>query len=257
MVGSRTPPLGSPGSSPVELVDVSERRRGIALHRQLQSIVPLLTLWLVGISILGVAWAQTTVSLDDLFLSPANLTGAPWYTGALSNLGIFVWTLGVAFASAGAWVARRAGRPDAAKFLTVGACATVILVFDDIFAIHSSVFNDIPGLPKSVAQLIIVAPTLYWAMRYLGDIRRTRFVVLFAGFASLAGSVLVDLSGLFQGETALLIEDGLKFLGILAWSQYFAMTARDIAASSIASTEVAQREPTQGANSPIEFENAA
>lgn len=217
----------------VSPTSASERRRGISVRRQMQALIPLGALWLVGLVVLAAARVQTAAPLRDLFLDPAHLTGAPWYTGALSNLGIFIWTAGVAFAAAGAWVARRAGRPEAARFLTVGAVATLILVMDDIFAVHSSVLNDIPGLPRSVAQLIVVSPALFWVVRYLGDIRRTRFVGLLAALGSLAASVLVDQSGLFSGDTSLLIEDGFKFLGILAWSQYFAMTARDIAASAI------------------------
>ena len=46
--------------------------------------------------------------------------------------------------------------------------------------------------------------------------------------------MLVDVGASVTGDAALLIEDGLKFLGILAWTQYFAITARDIAASTIA-----------------------
>jgi len=211
----------------------SDRRRGFSLRRQARTLVPMAILWVVGVVILTAARVQTAAPLRDLFLDPAHLTGAPWYTGALSNLGIFVWTGGVAFAAAGAWVSRRTGRDSAARFLAAGTIATLILVFDDIFAIHSSVLNDIAWMPKAVAQFLIVAPTLLWVVRFLDDILRTRYLILFAALGCFAGSVLIDQSGLLQGETALLVEDGFKFLGILAWSQYFVLTARDIAASAI------------------------
>ena len=212
-----------------------ERRRGFSLGKQARAIAPLAVLWLVGIAILVAAQAQTAAPLRELFLDPAAITGAPWYTGALSNLGIFVWTLGVAFAAAGAWVAGRTGRQDAARFLTVGTIATLIMVLDDIFAIHSSVLNDVTWLPKAGAQFLIVAPTMFWVLRYLDDIRRTRFIVLFAALGCFVGSVAIDQTGLLRGETGLLVEDGFKFLGILAWCQYFVLTARDIAASALAS----------------------
>ena len=212
----------------------NERRRGFSLRRQARSVLPLGALWFVGLLILAGAQVQTAAPLRELFLDPASLTGAPWYTGALSNLGIFVWTAGVAFAAAGSWIARRTGRDEAAKFLAVGSIATLIMVFDDIFAIHSSVLNDVTWLPKVAAQALIVSPTIVWVLAFLHDIRRTRFLILFAALSSLAGSLLVDQASFFSGESALLIEDGLKFLGILAWCQYFALTARDIAESSIA-----------------------
>jgi len=210
-----------------------ERRRGFSRGRQARSIASLGLLWVSGIAILAVARIQTATPLRDLFLDPAAITGAPWHTGALSNLGIFVWTAGVTFAAAGAWVARRTGREEAAKFLASGTLATLVLVFDDIFAIHSSVLNDITWLPKAGAQLLIVSPTLVWVFGYLNDIRRTRYIILFAGLSCFAGSLLIDQSGFLRGDTALLIEDGCKFLGILAWCQYFALTARDIASSAI------------------------
>ena len=213
-----------------------ERRQGFSLRRQAKTIAPLGVLWFFGLIILLGAQAQTAAPLRELFLDPAHLVGAPWYTGALSNLGIFVWTIGVAFAAAGAWVARQAGRHEASRFLAVGTIATLIMVFDDIFAIHSSVLNDVTWLPRVGAQLLIVSPTIFWVLRYLRDIRRTRFAILFAGLGCLAGSVLVDRLGSFTGDTSLFIEDGLKFLGILAWCQYFVLTARDIAASAIRSS---------------------
>lgn len=220
---------------------IDERRRGFSLRQQVQTVAPLGALWLIGLIILLAAQAQTAAPLRELFLDPAHIVGAPWYTGALSNLGIFVWTIGVAFGAAGAWVARRAGRIEASQFLFVGTIATVIMVFDDIFAIHSSVLNDVTWLPRVGAQLLIVSPTLFWVLRYLGDIRRTRFVILFAGLGCFAGSLLVDRLVTFTGDTALLIEDGLKFLGILAWCQYFVLTARDIAASAIKGTSAPAR----------------
>jgi len=74
-----------------------------------------------------------------------------------------------------------------------------------------------------------------WVLAFYADIQRTRSVLLFAALASLAGSVVVDVGVSLGGDSRLLVEDGMKFLGILAWSQYFAITSRDIAASAITS----------------------
>lgn len=212
----------------------SERRRGFSIRRQAKSLAPLLGLWLVGIAILLVARVQTAAPLRFLFLDPARLTGSPWYTGALSNLGILVWTSGVAFAACGAWVARRTGRDSAARFLAVGAAVTLVLVLDDVFALHSGLLKRTLGVSKSFAQLVVILPAVVWLVAFLPDIRRTRSALLGAALASLAGSVLVDVGvGGFTGDTSLLIEDGMKFLGILAWAQYFAITSKDIAASAI------------------------
>lgn len=169
-----------------------------------------------------------------LFLDPTHLTGAPWYTGAVSNLGILVWACGAAFAISGAWVARRIGRVSAFRFLSVGAFATVVLVLDDAFRFHAGPLRALLGGSKPVAQLAVVTPVVVWAVVFWADIKRTRLLILAASLAAFVGSVLVDLIVVEQRGDRLLLEDGLKFLGVIAWSQYFAVTSRDIAASAIA-----------------------
>ena len=211
----------------------NERRRGFSLRRQLRSLTPLAVLWLVGLVVLLAAEAQTAAPLQLLFLDPARLTGSPWYTGAMSNLGIMVWTSSVAFASAGAWVAHRIGRASAARFLTVGAIATLILVLDDAFQLHAVAIKHAIGGSKNIAQILVVLPVVVWVVVFFNDIMRTRSALLFAALGSLAGSVLMDLLFALDGDSQFLIEDGMKFLGILAWAQYFAITSRDIAASVI------------------------
>lgn len=214
---------------------VAERRRGFSFRRQLTSLAPLGVLWFLGLSLLFIARVQTATPLRTLFLDPAYLTGSPWYTGALSNLGILVWTAGVVFAIAGAWVARRIGRASAARFLAFGALATLILVLDDVFALHAGPLKHALGGSKNAAQVLVVLPVVAWVLAFYADIQRTRSVLLFAALASLAGSVVVDVGVSLGGDSRLLVEDGMKFLGILAWSQYFAITSRDIAASAITS----------------------
>ncbi len=192
-------------------------------------------LWFLGLVVLSVARFQTATPLRTLFLDPAHLTGSPWYTGALSNLGILVWTAGVVFAIAGAWVARRIGRARAARFLAFGALATLVLLLDDVFALHAGPLKHALGGSKDAAQILIVLPVVAWLIVFYADIQRTRSALLFAALASLAGSMVVDMGVGLGGDTRLLVEDGMKFLGILAWSQYFAITSRDIAASAITS----------------------
>lgn len=212
-----------------------ERRRGFSLRRQLVSLAPLGLLWFAGLLLIVVAGVQEVTPIRNLFLDPAYLSGSPWYTGAMSNLGILVWTSAVVFASAGAWVARRIGRVSASRFLAFGALATLILVLDDVFRLHSGPLKLLLGGSKNAAQLLVVFPVMVWIVVFWADIARTRSALLVAALASLGGSVVVDMIFGLGGDASLLVEDGMKFLGILAWAQYFAITSRDIAASAIAS----------------------
>lgn len=220
----------------------SERRRGFSLRDQLRSLAPLGVLWVLGLVVLFAARVQTATPLPTLFLDPTYITGLPWYTGALSNLGILVWTAGVVFAGSGAWVARRIGRSSAARFLALGAFATLIMLLDDVFALHAGPLKHALGGSKDAAQVLIVLPVAIWMVAFWADIMRTRSVLLFAALGSLAGSMAVDVFFGFGGDTRLLVEDGMKFLGILGWSQYFAITSRDIAASAIESVLEAKSE---------------
>ncbi len=216
------------------------------------SLAPLATLWILGLTLLFVARFQTVTPLRNLFLDPGFLTGSPWYTGALSNLGVLVWTSGVVFAGAGAWVARRIGRESAARFLAMGAAATLILLLDDVFRLHSGPLRRLLGGSKSVAQGVVVLPVVVWIAVFWADIKRTRSALLFAALISLAGSVVMDVIFGLAGDTSLLVEDGLKFLGVLAWSQYFAITSRDIAASAIASVLETSENGQNGVADPAE-----
>lgn len=188
---------------------------------------------MVGGIVIAGAGFQRSVPLDELFLDPAHITGAPWYTGALSNLGILIWTTGIAMAAAGAWVARRTNRPAAAEFLLIGAIATLVLLVDDVFQFHSGLLKRSLGVPKQIAQLAVVLPAIVWIIKYRDDILRTRSALLAAALGSFVVSLGVDAGLGLSGDAALLMEDGAKFLGILAWAQYFAITARDIARSTI------------------------
>lgn len=229
--------------------EATDRRRGFSVRRQLRSLAPLAVIWTIGLLVLLVAQLQTATSLESLVLDPAHLTGSKWYTGALSNLGILIWTSGAVFAVAGSWVARRIGRMSAARFLAVGSLATLLLLLDDVFALHSGPLKRAVGGSKNIAQLLLVFPVAVWLIAFYNDIRRTRSILLFAALAALAGSVIVDIIFGLAGDAQLLVEDGLKLLGILAWSQYFAITSRDIAASAIESVirtkPVAPSSPTE------------
>ncbi len=228
----------------VAFIASGQERRGFSWRQQFASLAPLVVVWGVGIAVLVVARFQTATSLSSLVLDPAFLSGHPWYTGAISNLGILVWAMGVAFALAGAWVAKRIGRTSAAHFLAVGAFATLVLLFDDVFRFHTGPLNRLLG-SKTAAQGVVIFPVGVWLALFYKDVLRTRWFLLLVALGSLGASVSLDIVLSPTGDTALLLEDGLKFLGILTWSFYFAATARDIAASAISSGLQAAAQPTE------------
>ncbi len=80
-------------------------------------------------------------------------------------------------------------------------------------------------------------PAVLWVLRHLDDIERTRWPLLAAAVSCLALSMVVEgLTGNSMGPRATLAEDGPKFLGVLAWAAYFALTSVDIARSVLNQT---------------------
>lgn len=190
-------------------------------------------LWCAGLVILAIAGLQRTASLDELFLDPAQLTGSPWYTGLLSNLGILAWAVAAIAAGGGAWVALRAGRPTAVTFLASAAMITTLLLLDDLLQVHAVILPE-TGMHPTAAQLMVVAPAPLWAWLHRVEIARSRWLLLLAALAGFAVSLGADqFVAVDEASRRLLLEDGAKLLGVLAWAQYFVLTARDITGSVI------------------------
>lgn len=188
--------------------------------------------WAVGGAAVAVAGLQTQIPRKELFLDSTAISNLPWYAGVLSNIGILAWAVAATSALGGGWVAFKTKRPSAGRFLTAGGIVAAVLLFDDLLRLHSSLIPKILGVPKSAAMLIVVAPAIAWFLAFIDEILRTRWLVLLAALGAFFGSVAAD-QVLPSGDNALLIEDGAKLLGVLAWSLYFVLTTRDIANSTI------------------------
>ena len=208
---------------------MSDRRAPISLSRQLQHAMPLAVVWMV---VLWIASLQDAASLEELFLDPATLAGQPWYPGLLANVGIVGWSVGVVAAGGGAWVSMRAGRPTAVTFLGSAALITMLLLLDDLLQSHA-VILPATGMNPTAAQIVVVAPAPLWMWLHRAEIARSRWLLLLAALGGFVVSLTADMVVEGAGSAALLVEDGAKLLGIIAWAQYFLLTARDITGSVI------------------------
>lgn len=203
---------------------------------------PLLVAWLASLGLLGIVGVQRSVPLEQLFLDPTSVAGAPWYAGALSSLGIVGWTAAAVAAIGGSWVASQTDRPSAAAFLGAGALAGTVLLVDDLFRLHSAVLAPLVGA-KLPALALVLLPTVIWVGRFRHEIARTRWLMLVAAGLGAAGSTIVDVTLAPDGATGLLAEDGAKLLGIVAWTTYFVTTTVDISRSTIRAAKTATSAP--------------
>lgn len=202
-----------------------------------RSLLPVLTLWVsAGLFVLALL-IQQVVPFDQLALDGNRVAGVPWYAGLLSYLGIIGWSVAAAAAGGGAWVSALGCRWGAERMLRGGAILTVLLLLDDVFQIHVLAGPTI-GVPKSTMMVVYAALTFWWLAANTQEIVRTRTGVLAAALSALVLSVVADRIGTagsrLQPHASLALEDGLKFLGIVAWAQYYLLTACDIVRSVVA-----------------------
>jgi hypothetical protein len=205
--------------------------------------------WSFGFALLAAVVAQRQVPYTELFLDPNHLGQIPWYFGFVSNLGILGWTTATATAAFGAWVAAYGGRPAAARMLGGGAALSALLLADDLFQLHMLV-RPLLGLPKTAAYGFYLVAASLWLTTQFREIRRTRVELLLAAGFGLGLSVVFDqirrVVPSLDPDTSLLIEDSAKFLGVLAWAQYFTLTSSDIVRSIVTGL----RHRTQAAPAP-------
>ena len=233
-----------PQDTPLSVEPCEQDRRYVGHFRR--SILPLLSVWGCGLLVLGASAAHGNVR--QLFLDPSYANGAPWWTGLISQLGILGWTSAVASASWAAWIARHTGRTNAARFLFRGAIASTVLLVDDLLGVHS-MFWTLGLMGKPFGLALVLSPVAAWFWVYRTDIRRTRWVLLAGAFLANALSVVADtLAHGSLSDRSALLEDGPKFLGILAWAAYFIASTYDIARSALLSATL--RAPLPGGGLP-------
>jgi hypothetical protein len=182
---------------------------------------------------MAVVYLQNVVPLETLLLDPTYSGGLPWYTGLVSGIGILIWTVGACAAAAGAFVSGLGARSKAARFLAEGAVLALLLTLDDLFLLHGVVGSAL-GIGKPFDLMFVPGAVMVWAATHQTELGRTRFQLLIAAGFALGCSAGAELLPGGDLGTRLLVEDGAKLLGILAWTTYFVTTANDIVRSVLA-----------------------
>lgn len=176
----------------------------------------------------GVFFAATTdIQLRALLRDPSAVADFSFYMGAISNIGIILWSATASICVFTATVLRRNSvKNEMVQFLLGSGVFTSILLVDDFFLIHEQFAPKYLGINGKVLFLSysIIAVVLFF--RYRRIIYRNEPALLLLSVAFLSGSVMVDvLSGivfeLVGPDMQFLIEDGSKLMGIAGWLGYF------------------------------------
>lgn len=196
---------------------------------------------LAGLSALGAVWMVLGIVLAlvlggavgagipvlELTRDPSAVTGAPFYTGAISHLGVLLWA-GAATVAFFCFALLRhlEVQPDAQRFFLGSGLLTTLLLVDDLFLLHESVFPFHLGVAEEAVLLGYASLALAYLFRFRGFIAQTNHVILALAAAWFGTSVVVDMAG-SQGMGMMVAEDLAKLFGIATWATYFVVCGID------------------------------
>jgi len=172
---------------------------------------------------------QPFFSVGDFTRDPATIALHPPYFGAVSNIGILLWSASAAvcFLSGILLKIMQPERPDLHSFFSIFAVLNMVLCLDDTFLLHEAI------LPNRLPLVSIPEPAIVTAygLGLLGAIVSFRKLLLknqplLFGLTLLLFSVSVGFDQLLPDQllsedTVFLIEDGSKLLAVFLWLAYF------------------------------------
>lgn len=170
---------------------------------------------------------QTKIPVPNLTRDPLAITKAPFYFGAISNIGILFWCSAVAICFFSFRLLSDIGRnKEFQRFFLFSGGITSILLLDDLFLVHEAVFPYYLNLPEKLAFVGYGMIISLYLIKVRKTILKTEFILLNLAFCFLGLSVTIDFfpifTRLFGNEGEFLLEDGFKLLGIISWFTYFA-----------------------------------
>jgi hypothetical protein len=189
--------------------------------------------------IIGIGRFIFSINVWYFTKDPNALEGGDFYYGALSNLGIILWTIAATLCFFSTAYLKRYN-PDSTfrPFLLHGGILTTILLLDDVYMWHEQMFPVYLGIKPYFVYAAYLAYAIYFLVRFRKIIFKTEYLVLLASALLMSLSVFVDIihdSGVLEGmllknsglrpaligEISVLLEDSFKGMGISTWLIYF------------------------------------
>lgn len=160
-----------------------------------------------------------------LFNDPATHSGTHPLVGAISNMGVLLW-----WTSASIWLFTASllrSRADRAayKFALASGLLSAYLGLDDLYLLHDELLPEYLGLPQDGAVAAVGLTTIAYFVAFRRFVFRREAVALLVAAGLLGASAFVD--GVFHASSQstawkwlYLLEDSLKWLGILCWGSF-------------------------------------
>ena len=158
---------------------------------------------------------------DSQVIAAAHGDASPAY-GLLSNLGVVVIAIATGMALLGWLVGRRNGDP-LGSLLAWSFALSLAFVLDDLLLLHEAASVTSWG---SIAVAAVYGAAFLVYLARFQEVVRERFDggLLFLAIAAFGGSAVVDVL-VRPTQTSVLLEDGAKLLGIVAWSVFVGRAA--------------------------------
>jgi hypothetical protein len=202
-------------------------------------VIPLLIL--VGVTIVVIVG---DLNVGDVTRDPVTILGGYPLVGALSAFGVILWWFTFSVCLFTFALARSLGRSRSVRlFLLTSGLFTLLLAIDDQFLIHDDLASRYLGMREREVMAIYLLIAALYVVVNRAVIRRSEWIILGAALVFFASSIAFDYlvqmtmtssESLGMGlDWAMLIEDGLKLMGIAGWSayllrfSYFAVTRED------------------------------
>jgi hypothetical protein len=159
-------------------------------------------------------------SADAALTDVTETAGLPWWYGAGTAVGVFMWAAMSACCLLTGWVLLGIGERAESRYLLVTGALLAGLCFDDSLELHEAAFLK-PGLSQSQIYAVYLLVAVAWAWRYRARLLASDRVLLVASVASLSLSVALDV-----GDSPVVVEEYFKLLGIGVGLLYWAGECR-------------------------------
>lgn len=179
-----------------------------------------LSLPLIILASIGLVAFLTDTPVQKFTQDTIVVIGGHPFAGALSNLGILIWSAATAICFFSFFLIK--DHMGLFKgFLFGSGCITIFLMLDDLFLFHERYFPVYIGLPERLVYVLYIFTILTYLFWFRKIILQSDYVILLLACGCFAGSILIDQVFPPEGNFFFLTEDGLKFLGISCWCFYF------------------------------------
>ena len=209
--------------------------------RVLAAIFALPLVILVGVTIVVIV---ADLNVGDVTRDPVTILGGYPLVGAQSAFGVILWWFTVSVCLFTFALARSLGRSRSVRlFLLTSGLFTLLLAIDDQFLIHDDLASRYLGMREREVMAIYLLIAALYVIVNRAVIRRSEWIILAAALVFFGSSIAFDYlvqmtmtssESLGMGlDWGMLIEDGLKLMGIAGWSayllrySYFAVTRED------------------------------